>query len=388
MLPITKSTEKTIAILASLLIISIHFSTFATLITSIIITLLFIATSNLKDITIIIQQNLTIQSSLLLFLALLISTSYSAASYPQAFSTLAKYRELLLPLILFRFFENRKTQESVELYLIISLIFTLLVSTIDYLNLLPENISNLILKGRIAHSQFISFLSFYSLHKIYNKENILIWISVLLFSTINLLFISDGRTGQLIFIMLCTLFFTQIFTAKKAFILGATILAIFSILLSFTHFGSRFIEGFEESINFLMNSNYTYTSMGLRLYFWEYSLKVIAQSPFIGVGVGGLPFAAEQLIHNKWLVINPHNEYLLIGAQLGIFGLILFFCFLFSILKKSLHIPKDRSVLLQGALLTLFISCIFNSSILDHTEGHWFMTLIALFSTPSNKNKN
>ncbi len=387
-LPITKSIEKIIAVLSPLLIISIHFSTFATLVTSILITLLFIATSNFKYIATIVQKNIIIALSLSLFLALFISASYSAAPYPQAFATLAKYRELLLPLILFTFFQKKIIQKSVEQYLIASLIFTLLVSSIGYLNLLPENISSSILKNRITHSLFISFLSFYSLHKILNKKNTLIWILILLLSIINLLFICDGRTGQLTFLMLCSLFFTQTFTPKKAFMLGAGLLTIFAILLSFTHLGSRFIDGLQESVNFLNNSKLTDTSMGLRLYFWESSLKIIAQSPLIGVGIGGLPFAAEQILRNQSPIINPHNEYLLIGTQLGLFGLLLFFGFLFSIFRKSLEIPKDRSVLLQGVLVSLCISCMFNSSILDHTEGHWFMILIALFSTPIHKDKN
>jgi O-antigen ligase len=125
------------------------------------------------------------------------------------------------------------------------------------------------------------------------------------------------------------------------------------------------------------------TSMGVRYTFWENSLKLVAEKPWLGYGTGS--FAREyqrvtgaKLDNRK----NPHNEIILIVVQFGMLGFFAYSGFLFSQYYCSRKLPYTDKWLAQGLLLTLIIASLFNSPFLDHTEGHWFAVMIALCFAP------
>ena len=365
-------------------IVAIHFSTSATLIISILITILWLASGNIKNTSYITKRIPATFYALLLLSALALSIFYSAAPFPQAFATLNKYRVLLLLLILIPFLASDPQRMQCEKFLLASLITALIFSFVDYLGLLPHDLVDHILKSRITHSLFMAFLGFFCLHRLHeNGRYRFFWAIVLILVGLNLFITTNGRTGQLAFLLLSALFFLQVFNFRIALILGIAILTVFTVFLFFSPYAGRFFEGINESINFYRNTpGIEETSMGLRLNWWSNTLTIIQQSPWLGEGVGGLPYKFQEIFPNRSLMVNPHNEYLLITSQLGIPGLLLFLTFLASILRQSTRLPHTQRWLLQGVWLSLVTSNLFNSSLLDHTEGHWFMALIALYSAP------
>jgi O-antigen ligase len=365
-------------------IVAIHFSTFITLILSILIALLWLVSGSIKDTNRIAKQIPATIYALLLLGALTLSVTYSAAPLFKALATLSKYRTLLLPLILIALLTSEQQRNYCEKFLLTSLIAALIFSFADYFNLLPHDFVDHFLKSRITHSIFMAFLGFFCLHRLYeNQQHKALWAIILILVGLNLFLTTDGRTGQLIFLLLAVLFFLQVFSFRTALILGIATLTAFVVFLFFSPHAGRFFEGINESINFYHNaSSVEETSMGLRLGFWRDTLTIIWQSPWFGEGIGGLPYRVQQIFPGRSSLVNPHNEYLLITSQLGIPGLLLFLAFLVSILRRVTCLPQTQRWLLQGVWLALLISCIFNSSIFDHTEGHWFMTLIALYSAP------
>jgi hypothetical protein len=68
----------------------------------------------------------------------------------------------------------------------------------------------------------------------------------------------------------------------------------------------------------------------------------------------------------------------MIGVQLGTFGILIYLGFLTQLFKQSTNLNIENKYLAQGLLLILIITSAFNSPILDLSEGHWFVTLIAL----------
>lgn len=383
---ITSMQDKAFALgssLALLLIIANQFTTAGSLVLSILVCFFWFISGQFKNAWLICKATPATTTALLLFLLLLLSSSYSLAPYKAAFSTLAKYRELVFPLFLIPFFSGSKQYQKAELFLIISLIATLIFSYATYFHLLPFKLADHFLKSRITHSLFIGFLGFIALHKIYYPHNRAFWIIVLILAIFNLFVICDGRTGQLSFLLMCGLFFLQLFNLRTALIAATFLLAGFSILFIFTPLGERFIEGINESIGFYQHDpSADSTSMGIRLHFWQYSITMIQQNLWLGSGVGGMPFLFNQLFPEQLQVMsNPHNEYLLLGTQLGLPGLLLFIFLIYRLFKQSLSLPQTQAWLFQGLLLSLSISCLFNSSILDNTEGHWYMTLIAVYSS-------
>ena len=119
--------------------------------------------------------------------------------------------------------------------------------------------------------------------------------------------------------------------------------------------------------------------MGLRFTFWKYSLKLIAEKPLFGHGTGSYSKEYHRLVQDeRFASKNPHNEFLMIGVQLGLLGVLIYLGFLASQYYCAKKLPDKEKWLAQGLLLSLIVTSLFNSPFLDHTEGHWFATMIAL----------
>jgi len=41
-------------------------------------------------------------------------------------------------------------------------------------------------------------------------------------------------------------------------------------------------------------------------------------------------------------------------------------------------LPNKEKWLAQGVLLSLIVTSLFNTPLMDHAEGHWFVSMIAL----------
>ncbi|HEX6828403.1 MAG TPA: O-antigen ligase family protein, partial [Burkholderiales bacterium] len=120
-------------------------------------------------------------------------------------------------------------------------------------------------------------------------------------------------------------------------------------------------------------------SAGMRLEFYRNTAAIIAGHPWLGVGTGGFPKAyAERAAATGVVTDNPHNEYLLIAAQTGLPGLAL----LLAVFAAAWHgarrlAPLERD-LARGIALATAVGCLFNSLLVDHTEGLLFAWLGAV----------
>jgi O-antigen ligase len=124
--------------------------------------------------------------------------------------------------------------------------------------------------------------------------------------------------------------------------------------------------------------------------FWRYSLELITEKPLFGHGTGSFSKEYERITSTETMKAkNPHNEFLMISVQLGAVGLCIYLGFLASQYFLSKRLPNQERCVAQGLLLTLIITSLFNTPIMDHTEGHWFVMMIALcFSSLSTDHKN
>ena len=97
-----------------------------------------------------------------------------------------------------------------------------------------------------------------------------------------------------------------------------------------------------------------------RLQFYKEALATIFQNPFFGVGAGnwklfGIEAHKENVI-GYTIPYHAHNDFLQLGAEIGIFGLlayILFFFFLFLIFKNLIN--STNKVFTLSVFLTLFV---------------------------------
>jgi O-antigen ligase len=123
------------------------------------------------------------------------------------------------------------------------------------------------------------------------------------------------------------------------------------------------------------------TSTGLRLEFYRNTVAIIRDHPLLGVGTGGLPKAYADRVRGSGAneARHPHNEYLHIAAQIGLPGLaVLLWLFVLQwCVAPRLDSPLERH-LARALVLTIATGCLFNSFLLDHTEGLLYAWLTAV----------
>jgi O-antigen ligase len=99
---------------------------------------------------------------------------------------------------------------------------------------------------------------------------------------------------------------------------------------------------------------------------------LVAAHPVMGVGTGSFAQAYAEFVSEPMAVkpAHPHNQYLLTASELGALGAVLlpgvFGILWWKFQSAGAHL---YGVLGQGVVIVLAISCVFNSSLIDHTEG-------------------
>ncbi|MGH8476940.1 MAG: O-antigen ligase family protein [Methylococcales bacterium] len=328
------------------------------------------------------RYNAVAACALGLYAILLVGTLYSSAGLLDSLSMLRKYREFPLLVILLPFMREEKYRRWIIFAWVAACVLTLAGSYLQYFGILPMNEhGSATFKSRITHNLFMAFFAFYCIRQLSdspNRRRIWLWFGAFLLTVLNLFILVDGRTGQVVLVLLMVLFCFQRLPFRQATILAPLLIVCFGVLVLFGNTG-RFNEGIEQSRNYLAGRQNLDTSMGQRLYFWENSIRLIRERPVFGYGTGSFTQEFDQITTGKGLSThNPHNEYLMFSVQWGAIGFAAYLYFLSCLWRCSLDLPKDRRWFAQGLCLSLVVNSLLNSTFLDHTEGHWYATLIAL----------
>ena len=329
---------------------------------------------------------------MLLFFWFILGASYTSATSREAFSMVMKYRELLFIPIFISILTTEHYRGWAWKAFFIASILTLFVSYLMHFGIFDLNKQgDSSFKNRIAHSLFISFFAFYCLHKAYDSLlNRKLYLALFVLSLYNLFFVVPGRTGQLIVIALILLFSIQRFGNKQRLLIILAIGLSLTLYLNFSDKSSRISEGIANTKAYLQPvPEQTESSMGLRYGWWKSSLKLMSEKPLLGHGTGSYSKEYQRLVPDELLASrNPHNEFLMIGVQLGLIGLFIYLSFLASQYYYAKKLPNKEKWFAQGILLSLIITSVFNSPLLDHNEGHWFATMIAIcFASLHGKDK-
>jgi O-antigen ligase len=121
------------------------------------------------------------------------------------------------------------------------------------------------------------------------------------------------------------------------------------------------------------------TSTGLRLEFYRNSLRLLKEHPWIGTGTGS--FAQDYLAvtqDKQFATRNPHNEYLNIAIQFGLLGLVILLGMFVVHWWTSFRLQGLRQYFAQAVLLSIVVGSLFNSWLMDVTQGCFYVFLTAL----------
>ena len=366
----------------ALFIVAIYFSTSLAIILSGLLALLWLLSGQFMVLPVTLKKNPVAAFSLLLLLCFIVGLGYGVATNGEAISMLSKYRELLFIPLLTSFLSTERTRYWAWNAFIISSVLILVISYLMHFGILNLNHQgDPAFKSRITHSIFISFFGFFCAHKAYDGKAYkkLYWL-LFIACAYNLFFIVEGRTGQLIAVSLILLFAVQRFT-NRGLVMTVFVVGILMLLfLNYSDKATRFNEGVVNMQSDLKpGPEQSQTSMGQRYMFWRYSLELIAEKPLFGHGTGSFAKEYERIASTETMMAkNPHNEFLMVSVQLGVVGLLIYLGFLASQYFLSKKLADQEKYVAQGLLLTLIITSLFNTPIMDHAEGHWFLMMIAL----------
>ncbi len=201
-----------------------------------------------------------------------------------------------------------------------------------------------------------------------------LWWTLAVLTALNVAFISQGRTGQIILIALGLYFVHSVWRWPATLGVIAGVVCVAGALMLSSAGGNRYSLALDELKNW-QPGQATDSSIGLRLGFYENSLALVRAHPLFGSGTGSFPKAYAETVAGTALAptANPHNEYLNIAVQLGIAGLLALLYLFSCVWRYARNLPTvSERVLARGLVITFVIGCLFNSWLMDHTEGLLF----------------
>jgi O-antigen ligase len=304
---------------------------------------------------------------------------------------LAKYDDLALLALLLPLFREARPRRAAVLAFAVGLGLTLVVSYAVAVGLVPKSwlrvpdpTSAIAFKLRVTHSFLMAFAAFLFalLARAAGGRKRLGWGVLALLAAFNVLFLVKGQTGWVVLGALLLYLFTADFGWR-----GLAAAALLGIALGTAgYFTSEALRvRIDETAGEIAAAREGKPatgaeSAGLRLEFYRNTAAMIAAHPLLGVGTGGFPKAyAERAAAGRIATDNPHNEYLLIAAQVGLPGLALMLALFATEWRLARHLPTNlERDLARGLVLAVAVGSLFNSLLVDHVEGLLFAWLSAV----------
>jgi O-antigen ligase len=209
-----------------------------------------------------------------------------------------------------------------------------------------------------------------------------IWLAALLIGVslsfvVNMMFVVVSRTALVTIPIMLAVF--ALLHLKWRAIMIISFAAIGLVVLAWTASPQlqRTVETFSSDYQLYKGKNAP-TSMGLRLEYWQKSLRFFSEAPVFGHGTGSTRALFEQAAIGQIgaaadVVGNPHNQTLNVAVQWGVTGIIVLYAMW---LVHLLLLRGDGLAAWVGLLVVVqnIFTSLFNSHIFDFHEG-WMYVL-------------
>lgn len=321
------------------------------------------------------------RAALLLFGVLAVGCLYGEASPAERLRTLGKYADLLLVGLLLPSLSDPAAQRRALGGFAAAMLLILALSTLVWLGLVPDGgwrtnmgTGATIFKGHIQHNwlmaNFVLLCVLFAATLSDRRWRVALYALAVL-AAANVLFMVIGRVGYVTLLLLGAYWLFTRFRFKGLLLGAAAALLVGGLGLSFSPHLARGIGGGAEDVKAWDPNGGAKTSQGQRLDFWMNSARIVAAHPVFGVGTGSFPIAFSQQIAGTKVTptVNPHNEYLMVAAQTGVFGLAALLYLFWTLWQEAGRLPPLQRDWARGLVLSTAVGCLFNSFLLDHTEG-------------------
>ena len=326
---------------------------------------------------------------------------HSSGSPGDGLSTLGKYLDLAFVPIFVSLFRDERMRHYAWLAFAFALALTLILSCLTWAGVITnhwlvigDRADAAVFKKYLTQSVMMAFGAFLFAQlarAALSARHRYGWSALATFAVVNVAWMSQGRTGQLILIALVLYFVHSVWRWRGTLGAAASIAVVIGALaMGNTGTGNRFSQAYDEWKNW-QPEQAAQTSIGLRLEFYRNSLELVREHALFGTGTGSFPKVyADHVVGTAMAATaNPHNEYLNIAVQLGVVGLLMMLFVFYSEGRLAAALPTAHERhLAYGLVITFVIGCLFNSMLMDHTEGLLFAwasgLLFAGLKSPAN----
>lgn len=326
----------------------------------------------------------------LMFLLLAVSLLWHHNLYGKVM--VSKYSKLLyiLPLAMFFVLSRSLARYFAKGFLLANAVILAASLWVGVLHIPLGHIDPLnpyVFKLQITHNFFMALAALLWLSLAFSSQGLKRWGYALLvcLAIYNIVFMVQGRTGYVALAVAFGVWGLLSLSNRQrlGMVVGALIVAVIVIMVP-NRAVDRLHQGVTEvqsclAVTHDVDNQSCGSSMGARTAFMLGAVKLIEQAPVLGHGAGGFWLNYSE---NEYS-INPHNEYLMQTVQSGIVGLALFLGWMWCYFRSAWRLPAHlRNVLIS--LLCAYLAChLFNSFLLDSSEGHLFIILTAIVASYS-----
>lgn len=320
---------------------------------------------------------------------LLLGTFYGDATLGQKTTLMVKYKELLLVPLLVPLFTDVRVRRAGLIGMTVAIGVTVMLSALLKLGWSPllnhlygtgdPSVGAVVFKGQIAQSYMMAVMAFFYAVLAEAASGRRRWLFGLLAAgcASNVVLMVYGRTGYAVLAVLALYFLVsrrwRSGREVAGFLLAASLLAGSAVLFAH-HFDYRVAEAIHDVQHWHPHQAAT-TSNGLRLEFYDNTLALIKKRPLLGYGTGGFQNAYARQVAGTTMIAthNPHDDMLLMTAQLGIIGLAALLFFYWQYWRQAAALPQAPARRMARALiLSLIVSGTVNSLLINHAESLFF----------------
>ncbi|MDH5668422.1 MAG: O-antigen ligase family protein [Nitrospira sp.] len=211
-------------------------------------------------------------------------------------------------------------------------------------------------------------------------------------AVIDVFMLVQGRTGQIVLGLLILLWCERRLGWRGV---TAGVVVVAALLVMSFSLSPVFQKRVEKTVTEIQQSKVDVvapeaSSVGLRLEWYKNTARLVTTHPLVGVGTGSFAEAYREMVTEPNAVkpAHPHNQYLLTASDLGIGGvgvLLGVFGWLWWWFRSECgHLYSQLG---QGVVITMAVGCVFNSFLIDHTEGLFFAWMVsaALATNPGEE---
>lgn len=340
----------------------------------------------------LIRSNPVAMAALLLFAWLLLGTLWGEGPFEDRAIYIKKYGELLFIPLLLTLVSNPHVRGralsgfAIGLALTLALSYALWFGLLSPGGLIKGDPSNpFVFKKHITHNILMAFGAFLFMMLAWTSKNSRWrwgWSALAILAVGNVMLMVQGRTGYIILAALTILLLHVRWGGRG---IAAAIVLVSTAFIGAYAVSTSFHQRIDQAVVNAQNWSPevpAHDAVTERLEFYLNTIEIIREHPVLGVGTGGFAQAYAQHVVHKGLAPtrNPHNQYLLIMAQVGVVGVMLLLWLFVQqwLAAEALSEPGYR-MLARGLVLTIAIGCVFNALLIDHTEKLVYCWFSGLF---------